>query len=334
MKKYFLISVKFLVSFLLIWVLFDQIDLSIAFDRAKAAKLWPLLFVLLVFVMQIAIGGGRWGFVLNAIGAPLKFFDTVKLFYIGGFFNQVLPSSVGGDAVRIFMSYKRGLSLSKAINGVMIERIVTLAGLAVLCTLVLPGFIPKLDPITKQWVLLIFPTLVFGLVVGIIFLSFLNRLPSSFEKFKIFRGLTYLASDTRSIFFNPKSLSIAIGLGVLTHVCISTYVFGLGVSLDLELTWLDCLILIPPVMLITTMPISIAGWGVRETAMVIAMGTIGVPDDAALVLSILFGFSAIVFTLPAALLWILNRSQAGKVSFDEIERTIKTSSSLGARLHE
>ncbi|PPR75432.1 MAG: hypothetical protein CFH06_01954, partial [Alphaproteobacteria bacterium MarineAlpha3_Bin5] len=60
----------------------------------------------------------------------------------------------------------------------------------------------------------------------------------------------------------------------------------------------------------------------------------GVPDDAALVLSILFGFSAIVFTLPAALLWILNRSQAGKVSLDEIERTIKTSSTLGTRLHE
>ena len=76
-------------------------------------------------------------------------------------------------------------------------------------------------------------------------------------------------------------------------------------------------------MLVTTIPISIAGWGVRETAMVTAMGLIGIPSDAALILSILFGLSTIIFTLPASLVWILSRSIHNDATFEEIKKTIK-----------
>ena len=83
MKKFFFISIKFLISVALIWMLLSEIDLLTAFERLKTIILLPLSFVLLVFIAQMNIGGARWGFVLKAIGAPLKFINAIKLFYIG-----------------------------------------------------------------------------------------------------------------------------------------------------------------------------------------------------------------------------------------------------------
>ena len=56
------------------------------------------------------------------------------------------------------------------------------------------------------------------------------------------------------------------------------------------------------------------------------MGFVGIPDEGALVLSVLFGFSAIMWTLPAALIWVLNRSKNEVASFREIKKTISGNS--------
>jgi len=76
-------------------------------------------------------------------------------------------------------------------------------------------------------------------------------------------------------------------------------------GLDLPVTWVDCLALIPPVILATTLPISIGGWGVREGAMVVALGAIGVPAEGALVLSVVVGLVGMASALPGGLIWLL-----------------------------
>ena len=55
-----------------------------------------------------------------------------------------------------------------------------------------------------------------------------------------------------------------------------------------------------------TLPISIAGWGVREQAMVTAFALIGVPGEGALALSILFGLIALLFGLPGGVVWLMS----------------------------
>jgi hypothetical protein len=71
--------------------------------------------------------------------------------------------------------------------------------------------------------------------------------------------------------------------------------------------------LIPPIMLITMMPISIAGWGVREATMMVAFGYAGLAQTDGTVVSILFG--AVYFIVGAAggLVWILSAEKAATV---------------------
>jgi uncharacterized membrane protein YbhN (UPF0104 family) len=61
---------------------------------------------------------------------------------------------------------------------------------------------------------------------------------------------------------------------------------------------------VPPVTFIQLLPVSLAGWGVREAALVVALGSFGIPAEAALATSILMGLCLILTSLPGGLIWI------------------------------
>ena len=74
----------------------------------------------------------------------------------------------------------------------------------------------------------------------------------------------------------------------------------------------------PLVVLIMTIPISIGGWGVRETAMVALFGLIGVSNEGALVLSVLIGLVGMVSALPGGLIWLLSRDKGETMDYETL----------------
>ncbi|MBC8267715.1 MAG: flippase-like domain-containing protein [Rhodospirillaceae bacterium] len=305
-KKHIALALKFLVSGGLIWMLVDGIDLGAARDRILAADVKMLGLVLLLSVVQIGICVIRWRVVLGAIRAVLSFADGLRIYLMGFFFNQALPSSVGGDAVRVYKAYKGGLSLSCAINGVMLERVATVLGLIALVVIATPFFIDRVGPDEAAWIIPFVSLLGVGGVTGLIVLMFLDRLPSRISHWRFVRGLAMLAADSRRVFLSPVHAVQALGWSFAGHVNVALTVYLLALSLDLQITWLDCMVLIPPVLLVMTLPISIAGWGVREQAMVTAFALIGVPGEGALALSIMFGLLGLLFGLPGGVVWMMS----------------------------
>ncbi|MGH6954858.1 MAG: lysylphosphatidylglycerol synthase domain-containing protein, partial [Alphaproteobacteria bacterium] len=118
----------------------------------------------------------------------------------------------------------------------------------------------------------------------------------------------------------------AIALTIFIHVMVAVSVLVLSRSLGLGATLVDCVALVPPVLLLMTLPISIAGWGVREGSMVVAFGLIGVEATDALALSLLFGAACTVVGLAGGVVWLLSgrtlRSGArGDTSLGALERS-------------
>jgi uncharacterized membrane protein YbhN (UPF0104 family) len=140
-----------------------------------------------------------------------------------------------------------------------------------------------------------------------VFLVQLDRLPARLDRFRVVQGLRAVSADTRRVFLAPAPLARLLAWGMLTHLNITFAVYVLGRALDLDIGWLDCLALVPPVLLASTLPISIGGWGVREGAMIAAFALIGVPSDGALVLSVLTGLAGMAAALPGGALWLLGR---------------------------
>ncbi len=316
-KKWLALTLKFLVSGFLIWFLISKIDLGEAKDRLAGVDVSMLAAAMIVLLFQVCVGGLRWHAVMKAIGAPISVFKSIQLFYIGSFFSQFLPSSVGGDAVRIYKVYREGIGLRGAVNGVLLERAVTVVALLVLVDATLPWFLPRVDEETATLILPGISLVTLAGVVGLGFLMMLDRLPEGLRRWRVFRGLGNLGIDARRVFLVVPNLIKAMALGILTHVNISFSVFLLAMSLHLDVTLLDCLVLVPPVLLVMTLPISIAGWGVRETAMVVAFGLIGVPEGGAAVLGFLLGLVGMTMAIPGGIIWLVSRDKGETMKYPE-----------------
>jgi len=81
-------------------------------------------------------------------------------------------------------------------------------------------------------------------------------------------------------------------------------VFILSLPMDPALTFYQCILLMPPVMLLTAIPIAFNGWGVRELAMVYVLGFAGISPEAALALSIQFGIIGLLLWSIGLIFWI------------------------------
>jgi uncharacterized membrane protein YbhN (UPF0104 family) len=103
-------------------------------------------------------------------------------------------------------------------------------------------------------------------------------------------------------------------LAVIAQILMALTAYFIARSLAIEVSLIDCLVLMQPVALITSLPISIGGWGVRETAMIGVFGLVGVPASAALVLSVQLGLLAIVVSLPGLVLWFMMKPKDGVVT--------------------
>ncbi|MEK9754272.1 MAG: lysylphosphatidylglycerol synthase transmembrane domain-containing protein [Rhodospirillaceae bacterium] len=310
-KKWLAIGLKAAVSGALIWYLLSGIDMTALGRHLAAMNVAMLALAALVVLVQIAIGGLRWASVLKGLGVELLIPAAARLFYIGAFFNQALPGGAGGDAVRMYMVYRQGVSLRTAINGVIVERVATVLALFALVDVTQPLFVQSLAPeaakLSTTGVIMVTLASLTGLAV----VSQLDRLPESLRRWRVVRGLANLGVDTRAVLFSPGRAVLPLFWCVVGHLNVSLCVFVLAKGLGLAVTLLDCVVLIPPVLLILAVPVSIGGWGVREGAMVWAFALIGVPKEAALVLSLLFGFTALACALPGGLIWLASRAKAG-----------------------
>jgi uncharacterized membrane protein YbhN (UPF0104 family) len=136
-----------------------------------------------------------------------------------------------------------------------------------------------------------------------------ETLPQSWQRWRLVRAIAALSADTRRVLFSPAiALAVlAISLAGVANMSASIYFFSQASGHPLELT--DAMMLIPPVILVSTLPISIGGWGAREFAMVAALATVGIPSSAALAVSIMFGVSSILVSLPGAPCYLFLKRQ-------------------------
>lgn len=296
------IFVKVVVSVALVWALMRAVGAGDAFARMLDLRPEWLFIAIILGLAQTAVGAFRWRAVLLAIDAPMAWPQLFRMSYIGAFFNQTLPSSVGGDAVRGYMAYRAGAGLGPAVNGVLLDRIATVLALAVLVAVMTPFGAAALDQgewfARAAWLVLALA------LAGVITMMALDRLPPALRRFRLIAGLSVLAGDARRVFLQPVHTVSVMFRSILGHVNLSTMIFVLATGLGVEVTLADCLLLFPPVLLAQTLPISLAGWGVREGVMVALFALAGVSGQSALAISILYGFVMILVSLPGSLFWL------------------------------
>ena len=256
---------------------------------------------LVLMLLQITVLGLRWWLVMAAIEVPIPIRKALPVTFIGVFFNQVLPTSFGGDAVRMWQAHRIGVGGEAAVVGVVLERLGGLFGLAVLTALGAVYLGAEIDNQTLRLGLL--ATLPVA-VAGVVALAMLDRLPARWRRGAVLEKAARLARDSRRVFLTPAKALPLLLLSLLSHGLAAAAIYAFAEGLQLGLPFLTCVALFSAVILVTAIPISFAGWGLREGAMVALFAFAGLAADTALALSLAFGAAYLAASLPGCALWL------------------------------
>lgn len=302
-RQTLIIVAKAAISLALIAFLVHRVQFAPLIQRLEQIDLAWLLIALSVFFGQLLLTGWRYGLIGRAIGAALPLAEAVRLVMIGQFFSQTLPSSIGGDAVRAWMTTRHGIRWGRAVSAVLCDRGVALCVLLVLATLTIPVFLERVDVPWTRWLVPI-PAILVLAGLTVLILGTDERL-SALTRWPVVKPLAILVGDMRRIVLTARESRAILLLSIVVHLGVIASVWLLARALSVELALLDCLVLVPPIVVVMLAPISIAGWGVREGAMVFGFALVGMSEADALALSVATGLAQIVAGIPGGLLWLL-----------------------------
>jgi uncharacterized membrane protein YbhN (UPF0104 family) len=302
-------SVRLLVTAGLLWALLSRIDLSHAEEFYEHFSLPLLAAGATAFLATSPFAALRWHIVLAAETTSPGPWTLLKIVLVGLFFNQVLPSGVGGDAVRAWRCHRLGIGAAAAIRSLVLDRVCGYFVMIVLFAAGLPVLLHTLSDARQRYgVVLLLGAALCGLFVFFV-MDYLP--PRRLLRFRLVSELAALSREGRRLCSRPGRLGALLGLAAITMGLTILAFMLVAHSLGVDLPFGSWVVIVPPVGLIQLVPISLAGWGVRELGFVIVLAGFGIPVEAALATSLLVGFSMIAVGLPGGLLWLTGWDIAG-----------------------
>jgi uncharacterized membrane protein YbhN (UPF0104 family) len=318
MRGALLLTLKIAVSAALLYLSLRNTNFAALGERISRNSFgwiagWMVLAAL-INTAQILLAGLRWREIGARCAAPLSTVQAFRYNLIGAFFNQTLPSSIGGDAMRLWLVKRSGAGWRAATYSVFVDRAIGLIALALVVIVSLPWSYQLIDNPRGRSVLILVDLA--ALAAGIGFLI-LGRLPWKWLKTWWPTHHAHACSRiANQVLFDRKAGAPVALVSILIHVMTAAIAWCAVRAISAPVEFFQVFLLVPPVVLITMLPISIAGWGLREATMMYAFGFAGLaPADGTLV-SLLFGASSFLVGAAGGLVWIFSAEHASKVPDD------------------
>jgi uncharacterized membrane protein YbhN (UPF0104 family) len=265
-----------------------------------------ILVALVLLVAQSIVLAWRWHRIVVMLGGRMRRSDAVRWVLIGQFFNGALPTSIGGDALRVWLLHRSGVAGGLAVQSVLVERV---TGLVVL-GLIVSGCVPSvwselsMSPGARIALSLAGP----GLALAVTTVVLLGRFGSGLLPERAAGALRTTVESLYSVARQPRLVTEVAAMACVASLiglaAGQVLVNALGINTSFPVT----ATLLGGAMILTVAPVSLGGWGVREVGMVALFGSVGVPAERALALSLLWGVLPLLIALPAFLIWRSDRS--------------------------
>ncbi len=285
----------------------DWREVRMAVARIEAL---PVLGLLGLSYALIWTSCRKWRLFLRARGQAVPMGSLLRLYVVGYFFNTFLPGNVGGDVVR---SYSLGRSLNNqadAFGTVFLERFtgfIALIGLGVAAGLARPAL--RGTPYLGAF-LAAMAALFAGMVAVLVFaplqrfaMRILERFPEQGvpKKLKRFLQVVFHFRDRPDILGRAMLWSVAFHALTIVNVQVACRAFGETPRL------LDLAAAVPMVLLVSSVPVSLAALGILEGAYVFFLSRIGVPAPAAMAVALLLRAKTLLLALLGGLLFAVRR---------------------------
>jgi uncharacterized membrane protein YbhN (UPF0104 family) len=248
-----ILAARWVVTALASWVVLHSIDLGAVVDLINRAAPLALGVAGVVVIAQFAVLVWRWQLVIHILGGKAVGFGPLALLLGHSFLiGQVLPSSVGGDVARTVL-LSRSTGAAAAARSVVCDRLLGFAALALLVVPTVPVIAKMIGSVTPFLTLTICVLGTMTAAALVLAYSLAHGLPW------LGRHLATVAGDLRITLCSGKIglLAMALSIGSSLLAVLLIYIIGSAIGADLRAS--DCLVLAPPALLVSALPIRSAG---------------------------------------------------------------------------
>jgi uncharacterized membrane protein YbhN (UPF0104 family) len=310
-------AIKLVVSAALLSVLLARVDLAALWAGARGASVAWLGAALAVYLANVVASAWRWGVLLDAQHVRIPRMTLLSSYLVAGFFNNFLPSNIGGDVVRIRDTARAAGSKTLAATVVTVDRGLGLMGLilvaAIGATLGARSGESSASPIWPAWLWVGFAASVAIAAPAVITPSGLARLLRPFAAVHPEWALVRIDRLTQALERfrkHPRALAVCFGGAVTVQVLLLLYHVAVVYALGLPIGLWDLAVIVPVSLFVQTLPISINGFGVREAAFSFYLTRVGLTLESAMLLPLVATALMMLFSLTGALVYVTRRSRS------------------------
>ena len=316
MRRILLSTAKILISAALLYLALRKVDISDLLSRLGFTSAVWIALAIAATLSQVFASALRWREISADCGASLSVAQAVRYCMIGSFFNQTLPSSIGGDAMRLWLVGRGSAGWRAAAYSIFVDRAIGLIALGLLIAASLPWSLRLINDPQGRLALMFVDLVALAAAGGFLLLGRLHW--RWLGHIRAVHHLRTCSVITNRAIFNRERWPKITFLSLLIHFLAVVIAWCVVKAIAAPVLFGEIFLLVPPVMLITMLPISIAGWGVREASMAVTFGYAGLATGEGVNVSLLYGGVFLVVGALGGLVWIFSaeRSQKGSVSVE------------------
>lgn len=307
MKKYVISVLRIALSLGLLALLFSRIDIQNLLDHIKGLNLGLYLLGVAMYFGFIACWSFRWRYIIKAAGEQVAFWKVFKTTLVGDFFGLFLPEAVGSDLARMYGLSRETSKGANTVSTVLLDRAIGLISLSLMAMVAL---LLHTELTGYREVAAVVIILLAGLAGG--WFLFFNK--SFMKRFRwVFRipyidrleeGLTNLYRTLHTLHQHPGLIVNTLLISLVLQIVEVLSVVLIGMALGIETEVIHYFIFMPLIWVITTVPISIGGLGVRENAFAFFFTQVGVGEPLALAMSLLYFSCRVISGLTGGLIFL------------------------------
>jgi uncharacterized protein (TIRG00374 family) len=283
-------ALRIIISAGLIGYLLATANLGEMFVKIKSCHVSFFLFSLLIGILRNVIFAYRWGVLLTGSEIKVPFITLVKFYFGGSFFNLLLPTTLGGDVVRGYDLATHSNKKMDAASSVLAERIIGSFALIFIALFALLFGRKRIENTQVINVVLIVCISYFALAIIVFNARIMKRLIALFKFgsfWKIGKRLDRMYGSLCRFFADKMILGLCFVLSIVCQTLTMVAVYLLALAINLKLPLVYFFMILPMIWIVTMVPLSINGLGVREGAFVFFFTEVGVSGSSALLFSFL-----------------------------------------------
>jgi len=309
MRKNIKLIIKAAVTIALMAIVMRRADLRLMADLVYRCDLFLLVAGILALLASHLILVANWKFVLKSKAYQTPYFALLKLHFIGLFYNQILPTSIGGDIVKGFYLADAIKNRVEAFSSLLVVRIL---GFVSVLILLICGFL--LQPSFFSGFNLSQGLGMSAILIAIIFLAFYYFFKSSaiarlIKRFHFFSNIAHkieaFISALKAYYRKPNYVFAGLLLSFCTHSLVIMENFLIAKSLNIQVGLKFFIFAVPAIVVITLLPISISGLGIREGSFAFLFSLVGVGSSEAVAFSLVGYFILLSLGLLSGLIYVL-----------------------------